>query len=71
MRISHDTLGPIYTECQRQLCDDTSDSVLIEISGIAPEWGCNFFSSNSTDFNEDRIASVIAELSLYSCWRLV
>ena len=33
----------------RQLCDD------------APEWVCNPFSSISIDFNENRIASVIAE----------
>ena len=37
-----------YTKCQ--LCDD------------APEWGCNPFSSVSIDFNENRIASIIAEL---------
>ena len=47
----------------RQLSDDTCDSVLIENNGVAPEWGCNLFSSDSTDFNETRIASVIAELS--------
>ena len=46
----------------RQLCDDASDSVLIK-NGAAVEWGFNPFSSGSIVFNEDRIASVIAELS--------
>ena len=31
-------LGPIYTKRQRQYCDDASDSVLIEINGVTPEW---------------------------------
>ena len=31
---------------------------------VAPEWVCNPFSSNSTGFNENRIASVIAALTL-------
>ena len=48
----------------RQLCDDACDSVLIENNGVAPEWVCNPFSSDSTVFNENRIASVIAELTL-------
>ena len=48
----------------RQLCDDACDSVLIEINGITPEWVCNPFSSGSTVFNENRIASVIAVLML-------
>ena len=47
----------------QQLCDDACDSVLIENNGVTPEWGCNLFSSDSTDFNENKIASVIAELS--------
>ena len=46
----------------QQLSDDTCNSVLIENSGVTPEWGCNLFSSDSTDFNENIIASVIAEL---------
>ena len=48
----------------RQLSDDASDSVLIESNGITPELGCNPFSSNSIVFNENRIASVIAQLLL-------
>ena len=41
----------------RQLSDDACDSV-------APEWGCNPFSSDSTVFNANRIASVTAALML-------
>ena len=33
----------------RQLCNDACNSVLIENNGVAPEWGCNLFSSDSTD----------------------
>ena len=47
----------------RQRCDDACDSVLIENNGVAPEWGCNLFSSDSTYFNENKIVSVIAALS--------
>ena len=47
----------------QQLSNDVSDSVLIENNGVTLEWGCNLFSSNSTDFNEDRITSITAELS--------
>ena len=36
-------LGPIYTKRlrQRQRCDDTSDTALIESNGVPPDWGCN------------------------------
>ena len=44
------------------LFDDASHSVLIENNGVAPDWACNLFSSDSIVFNENRIASVIAEL---------
>ena len=47
----------------RQLCDDDSSTVLIENNRVAPKWVCNLFSSDSTVFNENKIASVIAELS--------
>ena len=47
----------------RQLYDDACDSVLIENKRVAPEWGCNLFSSDSIVFNENTIISVIAELS--------
>ena len=47
-----------------QLSNDASDSVLIENNGVAPEWGCNPFSSDSIVFIENRIASVVAALML-------
>ena len=58
------SLKAIYTKHQRQHCDDACDSALIENNRVAPEWVCNPFSSNSTVFNEDRITSVIAALTL-------
>ena len=61
---SASALGPVYTKRQRQHCDDACDSVLIENNRVAPEWSCNPFSSNSTVFNENRITSVIAALTL-------
>ena len=57
-------LGLVYTKCQRQCCDDACDSNLIENNRVAPEWICNPFSSDSTDFNENKIASLIAALTL-------
>ena len=45
----------------RQLCDDTSDTVLIENNGVAPEWGCKPYLSDSIIFSENSITSVIAE----------
>ena len=47
-----------------QLCDDASNTVLIANNGVAAEWGCNPFSSNSIVFNENSIASVITEMTL-------
>ena len=55
----------------RKLCDDTSDPVLIENNGVTPELGCNPFSSDSIVFNENSIASIIAEFSQRSRYRLV
>ena len=49
--------------------DDASDTVLIENNGVAPEWGCNPFSSNSIVFNENSITSLIAEFSQRWHWR--
>ena len=46
-----------------QLSDDASNTVLIESNGVPPEWSYNQFSSNSIVFNENIIASMIAELS--------
>ena len=39
----------------RQLSDDASDTVLIENDGVAPDWGCNPFLSDSILFNENSI----------------
>ena len=44
-----------------QLCDDASDTGLTENNGVAPEWGCNPFSSDTIVLND--IASIIAEFS--------
>ena len=57
-------LGPVYTKRQRQCCNDACDSVLIENSGVACKWVVNPFWSDTTVFNENRIASVIAGLTL-------
>ena len=48
----------------RQLCDDTSNSVLIENNGVALEWSYKPFSSDSIVFIENSIASIIAALTL-------
>ena len=39
-----------------------SASALRQLCNDAPEWSCNPFSSDSIDFNENRITSVMAEL---------
>ena len=40
-------LGPVYTDRQtqklQQLCNDASDTVLIESNGVTPDWSCNPF----------------------------
>ena len=46
-----------------QLYDDACNSVIIENNGVAPEWDSSPFSSDSIVFNENRIASIIPELS--------
>ena len=46
--------GPLHqasASMLRQLCDDACNSILVENNGVAPEWGYNLFSSDSTDFN--------------------
>ena len=47
----------------RQLCDYTSDTILIEINGLALEYGCSPFLSDSIVFNENSITSIIPDLS--------
>ena len=58
------TIRARYTKRQRQRFDDACDSVLIENNGVTPESVCNPFQSDSTVFNENRIASVIEALML-------
>ena len=48
----------------QQLCDDSSDFVLLENNGVAPEWSYNPFLIDTVVFNKNRIASVIAALTL-------
>ena len=45
-----------------QLCDDTSNTVLIENNEVTPKWSCNPFWSDFIVFNENSAVSVIAEL---------
>ena len=54
----------VSTSTLRQVCHDTSNSVLIEKNGVTPEYGGNPFSINYTVFNENIIASVIVALML-------
>ena len=56
--------GPVYTKRQHQRCDDACDFVLIENSGVASKWVANLFWSDFIVFNENRIASIIAALTL-------
>ena len=39
----------------QEICDDASNSVLIENNRVTAGWSCNSFSSVSIDFNENRI----------------
>ena len=45
----------------RQHCDDASDTAVIENNGVTSEWVATLFWSDS---NENRIASVVAVLTL-------
>ena len=47
----------------RQLCDGTSNTVLIENNGVAGKWIATPFLSNSIVFIENSITSLIAALS--------
>ena len=55
-------LGPVYPKRQRQCCDDDGDAVLIERNGVGPKWVAIPFLRHCIFFNENSIASVIAEL---------
>ena len=54
----------------QQLCDDASNTVLTENNGVAWRWVATPFWSDSIVFNENSIASIIAELSQHRCWYL-
>ena len=72
-------LGPVYIKLQRQrskqLCDYAGNTVLIGNNRVAPcshlKIGCNPNWNDSIVLNENRIPSVIAELSQSWCWSLV
>ena len=57
---------PVYTKHQRQHYDNSAMvlAILLPLQTMESlqKWGCNPFPSNSIVFNENRIASVIAEL---------
>ena len=56
----------------RQLCDDGSDTVLIKNNGVSQKWVVTLILGDSIVFDENRILSIIAELSLQRWhWRLV
>ena len=57
-------LGPVYTKRQRQRCDDTCDSVLIETMESLQIGVTTHFQATPLFFNENRIVSVIAALTL-------
>ena len=40
----------------QQCCDDTTDTVLIESNGVAPDWSCKPFWSDFIVFNENSIS---------------
>ena len=52
----------LYTERQRQRCNEASDTALIENNGVTPKWVATPFWSDSIVFNENSITSIIAEL---------
>ena len=52
-------LHQVLMSMLRQYYSDNSDTVLIENNGVASEWSCNQFSSNSIVFSENSIASIV------------
>ena len=59
-------LGPVYTKLQRQCCNKSSMTLALLFSlktmELLQNWGYNPFSGDSIVFNENYVASVIAEL---------
>ena len=68
-------LGPVYIKHQNQCCDNSvmmlSDTVLIENNGVTWKWVATPFWSDSTIFNENSIANIIAELLQLWLWHFV
>ena len=60
-------LGPFTPNIKSQLCNDASDSAVIENNRVTTEWDCNPFSSDSIVFNENSITRIIAVSSLTKC----
>ena len=59
-------LGPLYNDRQRQHSVNVVmmlGTSLIENNGVAPEWGCNTFWSDSVVLNERNVA--VAVLAIY------
>ena len=54
--------GKVREFCQSGKVGTLSDTAVIENNGVIPELDCNPFSSDPVVFNENSIASVIAEL---------
>ena len=48
----------------RQLCDDASDTALVENNGVTPDLGCNPFWSNSIGFNQSLVAALTLTLGV-------
>ena len=51
--------GPVYTEHQRQRCDDATDTALIENNGVTRKWVATPIWSHSIAFSQSNITSVI------------
>ena len=49
-------LGPVYTKRQCQLCNDASDTFLIENNGVTRKWFATPIWSDSIVFNKNSIA---------------
>ena len=64
-RPAHNLLlyGP-FIKRQRQLCDDTSDNVLIKNNGVTPDRDCNPFLSDSIVFNRRVVAALMLMLGV-------
>ena len=64
-------LHQVSVSMLQELCNDASDTVLIENNGVASEWVATPFWSDSIVFNENSVANTIPELSQCCHWHLV